>query len=169
MITQLGDPAVYVHGIIDDGGSMTSLDSYFDALCARLPDQAERVGFHPVAPGGWQPKRNDCHANVKAFVEGNPEYRPVRGWVVNTWLLDAHSVVCDEEGTLWDITFPDLAAQGILFIRHDGTDEEFLEIRNLRSQHICVNTQTAVLASGQESALSPPDVPLFLPEDDLND
>ena len=55
---------------------------------------------------------------------------------MSSCVLDAHSVVCDRAGTLWDVTFPDLAEQGILFVRHCGTEEEFNEIRTARSQHV---------------------------------
>jgi hypothetical protein len=66
------------------------------------------------------------------------EVPEVRGWVVNgCYVLDAHSVVCDQEGALWDITFPDLAENGVLFIRHFGTEEEFTNVRKQRAQHVC--------------------------------
>ena len=87
---------------------------------------------------------------------------------MSSGVLDAHSVVCDREGILWDITFPDLAEHGILFIRHTGCDEEFTEIRHARAQHIC----PCLAGYGpveSMSAWSAPDASLLLPEDDLHD
>lgn len=115
------------------------IESYFADLCARLPAEAERVSYFEVSLEGWQPQRNDCHGNVDFFAQHNAQYRPVRGWVVSgCYVLDAHSVVSDQQGTLWDITFPDPAGRGILFIRHRGTEEEFSKVRKQRAQHICV-------------------------------
>ncbi|HXR16026.1 MAG TPA: hypothetical protein VN777_07405 [Terriglobales bacterium] len=117
----------------------TWVDPYFADLCARLPAEAERVSFRQVSLEGWQPQRNDCHENVDFLVQHNPRYKPVHGWAVSgCYVLDAHSVVCDQQGTLWDITFPDLAEYGILFIRHRGTEQEFSKVRKQRAQHICL-------------------------------
>jgi hypothetical protein len=101
--------------------------SYFATLCLRLPCESERVFFKDVQfDDGSQPLRNKCHDNVDAWTTRNPQYRAVKGWAISGCVLDAHSVVCDEHGILWDITFPDLASRGILFIRHHGTEEEFM-------------------------------------------
>jgi hypothetical protein len=116
---------------------MTEIDQYFEAFRRRLPS-AERVAFKEIGlrDGSW-PIRNKCHDNVDAWVLANPHYRAVRGWVVTGGhILDAHSVICDQRGKLWDITFPDLAAVGFLFIRHRGTDEQFFSVRTRRAQHI---------------------------------
>ncbi len=122
---------------------MTWVDTYFAALCRKVPDASERVSFLEVRfDDGSQPTRNKCHENVDRWVKNNPQYWAVRGWAVNGnggyYLLDAHSVVCDERGALWDITFPDLAAHGLLFIRHWGAADEFTRVRAQREQHICL-------------------------------
>ena len=121
---------------------MASIESYFAALCARLPDEIETARFFDIRARleGW--RRNNCHGNVQAFVAKYPQYRAVRGWAVNgaqgAHQLDAHSVICDADDILWDITFPDLAEHGIRFLRHRGTDEEFCEARAHREQHFCI-------------------------------
>jgi hypothetical protein len=65
----------------------------------------------------------------------------MRGWVVNSWVLDAHSVIYDPQSErLWDITFPDLAEHGIRFLRHPSgqTDEDFFRVEAQRRQHYCL-------------------------------
>jgi hypothetical protein len=120
---------------------MTSIESYFADLCARLPGETETVRFRDVRAfiEGW--RRNDCHGNVKALIANHPEYRAVRGWAVSgahgAYQLGAHSVVSDGEGTLWDITFPDLAEHGIRFLCHRGTEQEFCDARAHRELHFC--------------------------------
>lgn len=117
---------------------MTWIDSYFDDLRKRLPDESERVFFKNLCFDDGSPlPRNRCHENVDRWVKSNPEHRAVRGWVVSgRCVVDAHSVICDRHGTLWDITFPDAAADGILFLRHRGTGEEFDRARNQQAQHV---------------------------------
>jgi hypothetical protein len=69
----------------------------------------------------------------------HPEFQAIKGWLVSGgYVLDAHSVVCDAAGALWDITFPDLADQRTLFIRHQGTDDEFTSLRKDHPQHIFI-------------------------------
>jgi len=116
---------------------MISVDLYFESLLARL-DDAERVPFREVyLDHGIRPVRNECHDNVDAFIKSHLQFRAVRGWAVTAGcILDAHSVVCDEHGFLWDITFDSLPEPGLLFIRHRGTDEEFIGLRMQRAQHI---------------------------------
>lgn len=78
-------------------------------------------------PGGFRPRRNDCHGNVERWIEEGRGGVRVRGWLVISqvggFLLDKHSVVgtC---GGLLDITrTPD--QPGFSFLPHLGEDTEF--------------------------------------------
>jgi hypothetical protein len=106
-------------------------DSYFSELLERESD-AERVPFRAVRRGDWLPKKNDCHNNADYWAIHYPEIKAVRGWLFwgpgddDRYNIMAHSVV-DEAGVLVDITPIDESTprEGLRFLRHIGTDEEF--------------------------------------------
>lgn len=61
--------------------------------------------------GDWQPRINDCHANVSIWALSQPGYLAVRGWLFFDYAYAlpfvqflAHSVVRTPEGALIDIT-----------------------------------------------------------------
>lgn len=93
---------------------------------------AASVPFREVRLNGWEPKRNDCHRNVDFWVRHHPEIKPVRGWLfwelnhAGQRLIMAHSIL-DENGQLVDIT--PLRRNGLLFLKHCGTEEEFSAIK----------------------------------------
>ena len=110
-------------------------DGYFRHLFQRVK-VATKVPFREVRLNGWEPKMNDCHANVDYWIQHHPETKAVRGWLF--WELDevgqclfmTHSVV-EENGSLVDITPIDqnTPCDGLLFLQHVGTEEEFLVMR----------------------------------------
>jgi hypothetical protein len=108
---------------------------------ANLYDRRNEGG---IIPGGriegtdWTPAFNDCHANVNALCGADPRYRPVRGWryfdfhnFLSFVRFTAHSIVADASGRLWDIT-PSRASQHYPFILAEGTEEEFVQIVEVR-------------------------------------
>jgi len=121
-------------------------DDYFSGLCSRLPGGTDRVEPFEVSIEDWRPEPGKCHDNVDVFVRSSrPQYRPVRGWLVSeqgagVYWLAAHSVVCDQYGNLLDITPPisDPARLGMRFLRHLGTQEQFLSLLPRNNQRILV-------------------------------
>jgi hypothetical protein len=77
----------------------------------------------------WIPVEQECHANVDNWALRNPTSKAVRGWMYFNLLgmFTAHSIVEDENGVLLDIT-PSRAAQRYPFIRHPGSESEFVEL-----------------------------------------
>ena len=66
-----------------------------------------------------------CHENAKRWIDAHPDHSIVRGWIIVTdFLLDAHSVIADDQGALIDVT-PRVSQQRLPFIRHPGTEDEF--------------------------------------------
>lgn len=94
--------------------------------------------FVGVSIGDWKPSEGLCHHNVTAYVEEDKDCRAVRGWLVFNYNKDtmglvpvvrftAHSLVERKDGSLIDIT-PSRASQRYPFLRHDGTEDEFLRL-----------------------------------------
>jgi hypothetical protein len=120
-------------------------EAELQALAARLYSrrgEAVVVPFNKRSVGDWQPIEGDCHRNVDWWVYNHPNSKPVRGWLFFDFRMlrilggqpfvrfTAHSVVQDEDGTLRDIT-PSRASQRYPFIRHEGSDEEFISLVNV--------------------------------------
>jgi len=105
------------------------------AACARR-SLAIDVEIRPVAfKNGELPAANKCHENVARWLHENPKHVAVRGWLDSGGLLEAHSVVADDEGNLFDVTPRDAR---IRFIRHNGRDEEFFALLPANNQIHCV-------------------------------
>ena len=112
---------------------------YEAEICQRL-EQAERIPFRHVSTDGWEPTIAHCHYNVNEWVRRNPRDSAVRGWVTNGSFgaiinVTAHSVVRGTDGTRFDITpvydeehRGERIRQGMKFIEHVGSDEEFFAI-----------------------------------------
>lgn len=69
------------------------------------------VPFMQVTVGGCLAKPKNCHENVNLWVEENPTYSCVRGWLcldggpLSPFVLFlAHSVVADSNGALFEVT-----------------------------------------------------------------
>src|ERR1039458_10759503 len=113
---------------------------YEMTICTRLA-QAVSVPFRTeVSLGEWKPERSRCHDNVDGWVSATPSHSAVRGWatrnkcyigagseLIPALELVAHSVVCDENGNMFDITpFADeCVRQSTLFVVHVGNEESF--------------------------------------------
>lgn len=81
---------------------------------------------------------NNCHANAEKWVAEHPQYVVVRGWLLwpqtgPPYMLHAHSVVSGPVG-LEDVT--PLRDPGLHFLRHEGSDQEFLALAKSYAQHI---------------------------------
>jgi hypothetical protein len=78
-------------------------------------------------PEDWMPASNRCHQNAAAWVERFPSWQVVPGWLLVTehdvmgTMFDAHSVVRDTDGHLWDVTQNDVHR----FLVHPGDHDEF--------------------------------------------
>jgi hypothetical protein len=90
--------------------------------------------------GAWKPIANRCHESATTWAANNDGWVAVRGWLVFDYTalallvpnlprvvrFNAHSMVQDPDGKLWDITPPGgPVSQDYPFFRHPGTDEEF--------------------------------------------
>ena len=121
---------------------------YEAGICQRL-EQAERIPFKPVSFDGWEPSAANCHDNVNQWVGKHQNERAVRGWVTNGSFgaeirLVAHSVVRGVDGKRFDITpVYDEAnrggyiRQGMKFVEHLGSDEEFFALERERHYMTC--------------------------------
>jgi hypothetical protein len=79
----------------------------------------------------WHPLPHHCHDNVRAWVSRSPQHKHVFGYLLfgpllGVWIVQAHSLVQFEDGSLNDIT-PSGASQTYPFVRHVGTEEEFAD------------------------------------------
>lgn len=87
------------------------------------------VEFVDPCPDGWHPIPNRCHENANTWNRRFPSWTVIRGWLlifeddVSGTIFDAHSVVCDPEGRLWDVTQNDMHR----FLPHPGDDGEFIK------------------------------------------
>ena len=113
---------------------------YVIALCAKLSEAApvaqKRVKFR----NGDEPGSNTCHENVERWVREHPECASVRGWLVSGLILDAHSVLAEPSGSLFDIT--PLSIGGLPFLRHCGSEGEFWAVAQHSPQINCVLYQS---------------------------
>jgi hypothetical protein len=102
--------------------------AYFDDLL----DRAQHADVVPREP--WpEAHANRCHVNCESFVQQQPEYEIVRGWLVNDGhYFMPHSVVrALANGKLIDIT-PDPSGSELPFVEHDGSEAEFSIVRQGR-------------------------------------
>jgi hypothetical protein len=120
-----------------------TLDEIARSLYIRLA-QAEAVPFRQVGigdgsqPDDWQPAPNICYDNVDIWVRRSPECKALRGWAIfdlrrNPFCepqvqFAGHSVIEMPDCTLIDIT-PSGVSRQPQFLRHDGSFEEFEELR----------------------------------------
>lgn len=113
---------------------------YFQQLFERV-NSAVKVPFRKVLLNQGEPRLNDCHGNVDCWIKTHPETKAVRGWLF--WPPDAtghyrfmaHSVL-DENGELIDITpiDPNTPPDGLVFLRHEGTEEAFSAMKTACSE-----------------------------------
>ena len=96
----------------------------------------------------WKPSEHLCHINADYWSIHTHGDMPVRGWLVfdlssamifgqrPRFRFTAHSVNIDENGNLFDLT-PSQASQRYPFIRHQGSDEEFMTlVENHKIVHV---------------------------------
>lgn len=116
--------------------------SLFKHLDSAEPALFQRVGIGDGSePNDWVPAPSLCYDNVDIWVKRSPECKAVRGWAVFDLRVAApicslpphvkfvgHSVVEMPDGSLMDITPSDVSKRP-LFLRHDGTLEEFEALR----------------------------------------
>jgi hypothetical protein len=112
-----------------------ALHDYFDSLVARA--SAAVIVPHAATPCA-ESDFNNCHDNAARWVAEHPEFEVVRGWLLwpqagPPYLLHAHSVVSGPAG-LMDVT--PLRELGLHFLRHEGSEEEFLALAKQCAQHI---------------------------------
>ena len=109
-----------------------------------------RVGQGEVAPPArvsiddWTPVENDCHANVTTWCKSSNGFEIVRGWLyfdlaglLPYVLFNAHSVIRDSAGELWDIT-PSRATDQYPFLVAEEAEDvyaQFIEGGVTRLRH----------------------------------
>lgn len=113
------------------------------ALAKRLYERRQDalvVPYEDRASAGFAPVHHECHRNVDLWVQAHPRDQPVRGWLsfdafylLGYHRFQPHSVVADENGRLFDVT-PSLASQRYPFLRHEGTDAEYVAL--VESSHL---------------------------------
>ena len=118
------------------GGVLPHDPDMASGLAVRLMDASlERqviVPPVPVSPSDWLPAQGECHANALAWVRRHPDHEVVHGWLYimgqpgSDAVFEAHSVVSDCEGLLWDVT--KLHGTDHIFLVHDRDAEEFLRL-----------------------------------------
>ncbi len=103
------------------------LDAYFSELYGRLNQGVTPVHRASKLDGDGLGER--CHDRADAWCERHSGFTPVRGWVID--YTDGprvhyvcHSVVRDDQGTLFEITLP--WAQP--FWPHQGSDDLWADI-----------------------------------------
>jgi hypothetical protein len=86
------------------------LRDYASYLFGRV-SESEHLKFKVVNLNGNHPLPNNCHENARKFVQSNPSYGVVYGWIcVDDGLASpsvdfiAHSVIQDVNGNLFEIT-----------------------------------------------------------------
>jgi len=121
---------------------------YETEICQRL-EGADLIPFRPVSTHDWQPAVAKCHDNVDTWVRMNPNHRVVRGWVTNgNYIvfigLTAHSIVRGPDGVMFDITplydetgRGEVVRQGMRFVEHLGSDEEFFAFEKEERSILC--------------------------------
>lgn len=84
--------------------------------------------FEAVSFGDWRQQPNWCHANVVHWVDANPGWKVVHGWLFDPikQAFLAHSVAETPTGMLVDIT-PAPAHMLYPFIRHQGDPANYAE------------------------------------------
>jgi hypothetical protein len=102
-------------------------------LLRRVPE-AQHIGVAEVTMGEWRPREHECHDNVAFWVEPNPGYRHVGGFLYFDWhgllptvRFNAHSLVEAPDGKLYEIT-PSRASARYPFLRHTGSLEDFQRV-----------------------------------------
>lgn len=116
---------------------------YVTSICARRAD-AVIVPFVEVSIGDWNPEIAQCHSNVDRWIEANPGYQAVRGWISYISFgpageqLTAHSVVRNPNGALIDITpvYPGVPRGGA-FVEHQGDPAEFFAMLEVGHEMHC--------------------------------
>jgi hypothetical protein len=99
-------------------------------LCGFV-DQSFIVPFIEKIDAQWIPYPNRCHENARHWIADHSGYQIVYGWlhvygnVADGATFDAHSVVLDASGKLWDVTLENPAS---IFILHPDGVSEFLHI-----------------------------------------
>jgi hypothetical protein len=83
------------------------------------------VPFQAVMAADWVPSQFWCHANTRAWVEQNTDWKVVHGWLLDEkgggiLELFAHSVVASPDGVLVDVT-PSPLPPVLPFIAHRGS------------------------------------------------
>ena len=100
------------------------------AVCSRRGDGAV-VPFQAVRAPDWVPSQFWCHANTRAWVDRNPDWKVVHGWLMDekgdgSVELFAHSVVARPDGVLVDVT-PSPLPPVLPFIAHRGPASDYAE------------------------------------------
>jgi len=86
--------------------------------------------FLEVTVDGVAPLANNCHENSRIFVDENPEYEVVDGWIcidmpsLSQCHFLAHSVIKDVSGDLYEIT-PMNSLDPRPFVRSNLSEEDF--------------------------------------------
>ena len=122
-------------------------EAELQALAASLyvrRTEAVVIPFSERSIGDWKPSDHECHRNIDWWVNNHPKTNAIRGWLLFDFYktsmgllrlvrFTAQSLVEDEDGTLHDIT-PSRASQRYPFIRHNGSEEEFISL--VEGQHL---------------------------------
>jgi hypothetical protein len=131
--------------------SVPVADRWRPVLLALLARRHQRVILRRADAkiGQWRPRPHYCFENVDYWVRCSPQCKRVDGFVYfdyRRWGLGfvrfvPHAVVEVEDGTLVDIT-PHGASDDYPFIRHVGTEEEFVALQAEQGGHVGLDLVT---------------------------
>jgi hypothetical protein len=109
------------------------LPEYSSRLYARV-HEGVIVPPAEVSLGDWQPLPNECHQNASTWCANTEGFTVVHGWLYFHFegllpfvLFNAHSVVRDARGQLWDIT-PNAASQPYPFLIAEESAQEYAQL-----------------------------------------
>ncbi|RNM03217.1 hypothetical protein EGA29_19210 [Ralstonia pseudosolanacearum] len=86
-----------------------------------------------IALSDWDLVPSECHKNAQRWVNRFPGFRSVRGWLIEGGrefgaICQAHSVVQDTTGHLWDVTL-ETEYPFVVYLGPDSTYDESLLLR----------------------------------------
>lgn len=103
--------------------------TYFYDVYARLAQAVVPARKEVRFADGSPPLRAQCHENVDRWVEENPGWQAVRGWLMDgdggngRYLFVAHSLACGNDALLVDIT--PMPNRALRFVPHLGSEAEY--------------------------------------------
>lgn len=111
------------------------LKQYASYLFSRI-SESKNLTFKEVKIDGQLPLSKNCHENARLFVESNPTYKTIFGWLcIDGGIISpgviflAHSVIQDAAGNIYEIT-PIKSTEPRSFLSSELDENDFADIVN---------------------------------------